>query len=368
MRTTSSIQFYCRKCKTDRNGYAPLECSITLSGQRKFLNLPIKFKPYGKRPPVEVLEAIDLWRNRITQYQLQMLKEGMVITAETIRQVIQEGGVRAYSIGRLIDDKLLLLRKRVGIDLKQSVYRKYELTSLKLLKYCRRDDDVSKITPHLIQTILCDWRAKYDPATVCGYATRLKSFCLYGMDIGVITKNPFIGVKITKPIKPIKYLTEEQVMDLLALNLEPRLQRVLDLFLIQCGTGMAYADLCNFTLDDLRQVGEYHYISKNRVKTGKNFTAIVFPWAVPIIKHYKTLPVLSNQVYNRFLKEVGNIAGISSMTSHMGRRTYATMLYNKKVSMDAVAAALGDNPQIAARYYAKVFDSTILTEQMVAFK
>lgn len=363
MRTTSSIQFYCRKCKVDRNGYAPLECSLTISGQRKFLNLPTKFKPYGKRPPKEVIEAMDTWRNRITQYQIQMLKEGMVVTAETLRQVIQEGGVKAYTIGRLIDDKLLLLRKRVGIDLKQSVYRKYELTSIKLLKYCHRDDDVSKITPQLIQTILCDWRAKYDSATVCGYATRLKSFCLYGMDIGVITKNPFVGIKIPHPQKPIKFLTEDEVMNLLALSLEPRLQRVLDLFLIQCGTGMAYADLCNFNQNDIKQEGEYHYISKNRVKTGKNFTAIVFPWAVPIILHYKTLPVISNQVYNRYLKEIN-----SGLTSHMGRRTYATLLYNKNVTMDAVAAALGDNVAIAAKYYAKVFDSTILNEQLKAIK
>ena len=363
MRTTSSIQFYCRKCKTDRNGYAPLECSITLSGQRKFLNLPIKFKPYGKRPPVEVLEAMDLWRNRITQYQVDMMRENMVITAETLREVIQQGGVRTYTVGRLFNDYLYLLRKRVGIDLKDTVYRKYELVAEKALKYVSRDADISKITPHLIQTIIGDWRGLYDASTLCGYATRLKTFIRYGMDNGHITVNPFQGIRLSKPVKPIKYLTEDEVMNLLALSLEPRLQRVLDLFLIQCGTGMAYADICNFTLDDLRQVGEYHYISKNRVKSGKNFTAIVFPWAVPIIKPYKTLPVISNQVYNRYLKEIN-----SSLTSHMGRRTYATLLYNKKVSMDAVAAALGDNPQIAARYYAKVFDSTILTEQMTAFK
>ena len=292
-----------------------------------------------------------------------MLRENMVITAETLREVIQQGGVRTYTVGRLFDDYLILLRKRVGIDLKDTVYRKYELVAEKALKYVHRDADISKLTPHLIQTIISDWRGLYDPSSLCGMATRLKSFIRYGMDNGHITINPFQGIRLSKPVKPIKFLTEDEVMNLLALSLEPRLQRVLDLFLIQCGTGMAYADLCNFTLDDLRQVSDYQYISKERVKTGKTFTAIVFPWAVPIIKHYKTLPVISNQVYNRYLKEIN-----SSLTSHMGRRTYATLLYNKKVSMDAVAAALGDNPQIAAKYYAKVFDTTILTEQMAAFK
>lgn len=289
-----------------------------------------------------------------------------MITAETLRQVIQQGGVKAYSCGQLFNDYLLILRKRVGIDLKDTVYRKYELVAEKALKYARRDDDISKLTPYLIQTIISDWRRVYDASTLCGYLTRLKTFCKFGMDNGHIKVNPFQGVKITKPVKPIKYLTEEQVMDLLALSLEPRLQRCLDCFLTQCGTGLSYADLRTFTQSDLKQIGEHFYISKERVKTGKTFTAIVFPWAIPIIKHYKTLPVPSNQVYNRFLKEIGNIAGIPSITSHLGRRTFSTLLINKNVSIEAVAAALGDNPQIAARYYAKVFDSTILNQQLTA--
>lgn len=371
MRTTSSIAFFCRKSKANKQGYAPLECSVTLSGSRKFLNLPIKFKPEDfnkKKPSQDIVEAMDLWRNRITQYQLQMLKEGMVITAETLRQVIQSGGVKAYSCGQLFNDYLLILRKRVGIDLKDTVYRKYELVAEKALKYVRRDDDISKMTPHLIQTIISDWRRVFDPATLVGYATRLKTFVRYGMDNGHIKINPFQSIKLSKPVKPIKFLTEEQVMDLLALSLEPRLQRCLDCFLTACGTGLSYADLRTFTQSDLKQIGEHFYISKERVKTGKTFTAIVFPWAIPIIKHYKTLPLPSNQVYNRYLKEIGKIAGISGLTSHMGRRTFSTLLINKNVSLEAVAAALGDNPQIAARYYAKVFDSTILTQQLTAFK
>ena len=368
MRTTSSVAFFCRPSKANKQGLSPLECSVTISGQRKFLNLPIKFKPEDfnkKKPSQDIIDAMDLWRTRITQYQIQMMKEGMPITAETLRQVIQSGGVKAYSVGNLLSDYLSLLRKRIGIDLQASVYRKYELVAEKTLKYVHKDDDVTKLTPYLIQTIISDWRRVYDPSTLCGYLTRLKTFCKFGMDNGRLTINPFQGVKISKPVKPIKYLTEEQVMDLLGLSLEPRLQKCLDCFLIQCGTGLAYADLCNFSRDDLQKVGDYYYISKERVKTGKTFTAIVFPWAVPIIMHYKELPIISNQKYNKYLKEINPQLEI---TSHLGRRTYSTLLINKNVSLDAVAAALGDNPQIAARYYAKVFDSTVLSQQIAAIQ
>ena len=358
MRTTSSIQFFCRKSKANKQGYSPLECSVTLSGVRKFLNLPMKFRPdefNKKKPSPEIVEALDLWRNRINDYTIQMMRERMVITPQTLREVIQQGGVRTMTVGKLFDDYLSLLKKRIGVDLTQSSWRKYEIVAEKVLKYVHRDDDVTILTPNLIQTICADMRAVYDPATASGYMTRMKTFTRYVLDNGHLKINPFQGIKITKPIKPIKALTEDEVNKLLTLSLEPRLQRVLDLFLIQCGTGMAYTDLMDFTADDLKQEDSYYYISKPRNKTGKTFTALVFPWAVPIILHYRKPYKISNQKFNKFLKEID-----PRITTHMGRRTYATMLVNKGVDINTVAAALGDNPQIAARYYAKVFDRTII--------
>lgn len=365
MRTTSAIAFYCRQSKTDRNGYAPLEVSISICGSRKLLNLPMKFKPAEfnrKRPPQEIIEALDQWRSRIESYKTQILKDGRVLTAESLRSVIQSGGVRAYTIGNLFEDYLHILSKRVGVDLKMSVYRKYEIIYERVLKFVNKDDDVSKITPHLIKTIEVTWRPLYDPSTLAGYLTRLKTFIKYGMDNGKIVINPF-QIKITKPIKPIKALTQEQVDYLLTLSLEPRLQRVLDLFLISCGTSLAYSDLMSFKPTDLKNEGDCYYISKQRVKTGKTFTAVVLPFALPIIFHYKELPKISNQKYNKYLKEID-----PTFTTHMGRRTYASILANKNVSPDVIASALGDTTQIAMKYYAKILPQTIVKQLSAAIK
>lgn len=364
MRTTSSISFFCRESKVNRNGYAPLECSVTLSGQRKFLNLPMKFKPSDfnrKRPNQEIVEALDLWRSRINSYMVDMMKMGMVITSDSLRQVIQQGGVRAYTVGRLFDDYLRILQKRVGVDLKPTVYRKYELVAERALKFLNRDADVSTITPHMIKTIEVTWRAQFDPSTLVGYLTRLKTFITYGRDNGLITVNPFQGIRITKPVKPIKALTEEEVMNLLGMSLEPRLQRVLDLWLIQAGTGMSYSDLMDFEIGDLKKEGEYFYLSKMRNKTGRVFTALVLPFAEPIIFHYVTLPKISNQVYNRYLKEID-----PRLTTHMGRRTYASILAARGCDMNVVSAALGDNLSTASKYYIKRYESQLVKQQIDA--
>ena len=371
MRTTSSIAFFCRPSKANKQGLSPLECSVTLSGQRKFLNLPMRFRPeqFNKRTPSpEILEALDLWRARINSYMTQMLKEGMVITAATLREVIQQGGVKAYTVGQLFSDYLLLLKKRVGIDLKPTVYRKYELTAEKALKFLQKDAEVSSITPAAIKAVEAYLRSQYDASTVCGYLQRLKSFCRYGQDLGKISKNPFVGIRIRKPVKPIRFLTEEQIMDLLGKTFKPATQRAVDLLLVACGTGMAYSDLQAFSITDLKKetVGgqDYFYIQRERLKTGRTFSALVLPFALPIIFHYcgregGHLPYISNQKLNKRLKEVD-----TTYTCHLGRRSYASFLANRNASTSAIAAALGDSPAVTVRYYAKYLTTTAIKEQI----
>lgn len=323
----------------------------------------------SKRPPEEIVEALDLWRTKINTYILDLMKDGRPLTADSLREVIQTGGVKAYTVGNLFDDYLRILKKRVGIDLKESVYRKYELTAHKALSFCRRDANVSVLTPSLIQTIICDLRAVYDPATVVGYVTRLKTFCKFALDNDRLKINPFQGVKISKPKKEIQYLTEEEVEKIYDyIPTTDRMRKIKDLFLIQIWTGMAYADLMTFTKDDLKTEGSHSYIKKKRVKTGNYFLAIVFPFAVPIINYYTSLPKISNQKYNKGLKELQKEVGLTkNLTTHLGRRTYATALINRGADITTVASALGDNPQVASQYYAKVFDKTILQKQISTF-
>lgn len=362
MRTTSSVQFYCRQSKVGKTGYAPLEVSITLSGDRKFLNLPMKFRPEEfnrKRPSEDIITALDLWRSKINDYTLQIMKSGQPLTTATLKEVIQSGGVRAYSVGKLFTDFLSIQKRRIGVDLRPTVYRKYELVTERVLEHISKDADVTRLTPQLIKEIEVTWKARFDPATVCGYLTRFKCIIRFALDNGKLQINPFQNIRITKPVKPVKALEESRVMELLTLSLEPRLQRVLDCFLIQCGTGMAYADLAEFRIEDLKRIGDFYYISKKRVKTSKTFSALVFPWAVNIVLHYKRLPVISNQKMNKFLKEID-----PTFTTHLGRRTYASILANRNVSPSVVASALGDDVAIALKYYCKILPQTIINEQI----
>ena len=45
MRNTFDIAFYCRSSRMNKNGIAPIEMSVSLNGERAFVNLPMKAEP-----------------------------------------------------------------------------------------------------------------------------------------------------------------------------------------------------------------------------------------------------------------------------------------------------------------------------------
>lgn len=53
MNTSSSITFYCRPSKVDRNGNAPIEVAVTLAGERIISTLPRRCKPKDFRRNME---------------------------------------------------------------------------------------------------------------------------------------------------------------------------------------------------------------------------------------------------------------------------------------------------------------------------
>lgn len=73
---------------------------------------------------------------------------------------------------------------------------------------------------------------------------------------------------------------------------------------------------------------------------------------------------------NTTLKVVAMEAGIhKNVYSHLGRKTYGTMLLNKGVRMDVVAKALGHSQtKTTATYYASLHKETVIQEVSAVLK
>jgi len=105
----------------------------------------------------------------------------------------------------------------------------------------------------------------------------------------------------------------------------------------------------------------YLYLQIKREKTSKSLFIPLLPRALTIMNEYNNddfvFPGISNQRYNSYLKKIANIVGIDKrLTTHMDRRTFATMvlLYND-VPMEMVSELLGySSAKITQDNYAKI--------------
>ena len=78
-------------------------------------------------------------------------------------------------------------------------------------------------------------------------------------------------------------------------------------------------------------------------------------------KYDYKLPVLSNQKYNGYLKEIADLCGINKkLHSHLARHTFATILLNNGMDILSVSKILGhSNSRITEKVYAKMMPKTL---------
>ena len=171
--------------------------------------------------------------------------------------------------------------------------------------------------------------------------------------------------KIKKKTKDVLYLTESEIMAIQEKRLIGRLEKVRDLFLFQCFTGLSYSDMASLTKDDfhINENGQI-YVKKPRRKTGVDYLVVLLSEAERIAEKYDfELPVLSNQRYNSYLKEIKDLCHIPKpLHTHIGRHTAATYLLNKGVPVETVAKILGHSDIRHTQHYAKLLDDSVFRE------
>ena len=369
MRTTSTISFYCRNSKKDKKGYAPIEMSIVINGERKFINCPLKCSPNDfnkKRKPQYIQNYIDTQRVNMATIISDMATNQIPLTAEALREYIRTGGIKSYTIKDMFDDYFKLLSQRVGKDLTSGVYEKYKLIRKKFEEHIDFNSECTSITPFVIQEFYIKLKNNYEDSSSAGMMTKLKTIIKFGMDNGKIKINPFQSIKIVKRTKEIKTITYSQLQTIINKDFVPRVQRVADLFLFSCGSGLAYIDCVNLTPEDFTIKDNHICIFKERQKTSVKFYSVLLPWAEDIVRKYNydlSQLRISNQKVNSYLKEVGDICNIPiSLHFHLARHFYAMYLLNKKVPITTVSKAIGHSTLQQTQHYAKALETTIIED------
>lgn len=374
MRNTFSVSFYCRTSKVGKKGVAPIEMGISCNGTRLFINLPMKVDPEEfnrKRKPQYIVTFCDNIKAKVNSYISDMILNDIPITSATLRECVRNGGVKSFTVGDMIDGFLSIKRKEMyGGRITIEHFKKLEYARDFLLQYVKREQEVTVITPALVQNIYADLRAKYKDQTSAGYMTKVKAIIKFAIDNGKLAINPLSAVKIEKGKNEIEMLSDGDFNRIVQKEIKcDRIAKVRDLFVFACGSGLAYADLKDVEPKDFREMNGRLCIIKPRNKTGNTFVSVLLPFAVDIAKKYdynlKDI-ILSNQKMNSYLTEIQDICGVTSVKSlhsHLGRHYYCNKLLNLGIRPEVVARAAGhSNYKTLMKYYARVEDKTTVDE------
>jgi integrase len=141
---------------------------------------------------------------------------------------------------------------------------------------------------------------------------------------------------------------------------------VRDLFVFAANTALSYCDLSSLRREDIQIDGEVMYLKKKRGKTGVTYILPLNDTAINLLRKYDyELPVISNQRYNSYLKEIADICGIrKTLTTHLARHTAATLMLNAGIAIEVVSKILGHSNTKMTQHYAKLLDKTVINTKI----
>lgn len=149
----------------------------------------------------------------------------------------------------------------------------------------------------------------------------LKSFMKWANEEGLTDNTIYTNWKVTKEEgKDVFFLKHNEINLIEATSFPLHLERVKDLFLISCYSGLRYSDIVTLKpTDELNDL-----ITKVAGKTGEKVNIPVIPQLKKILKKYwgkkTSLPKISNQKGNDAIKLIAKTSGITRPFTYVQKR------------------------------------------------
>ena len=197
--------------------------------------------------------------------------------------------------------------------------------------------------------------------------TNIHRYISDAIRLNIITDDPYQRFQIPHGhSKPRLFLSEAQVQQIAAFKADDVrskcqiLEASRDLFLIQCFTGMSFADIMSVNWQATR---ESLTITTTRIKTRTQYTIKFLPPVIRILESYDfNPPRLTYSGYSRALKFIARAVGLNvPITSHTGRHTFATTFgLRSGVPIEILSKMLGHTNISTTQIYAKILPDQVL--------
>lgn len=392
MKTVFKISYYLRSNYKNREGKCPVMIRISLNG--KMCNVgssglsvnPEKWDNKHYRMKTKSAEALNF------NYQLDEITTSLnnifkklsldnTLNVKLIKELYKGKEKTTTTFFSFFDKYNEEVKSMVGVTITKSTYWRYN-RSYKYFKkfiisnYHKNDINLGDLN-HLMLDKFINYVKKED-----GYAHNyimkllqpIKKVSAQAFKAGVINRNPIATYPITSEKTDRGYLLNIELKKIMHTEFSiSRLERVRDIFIFSCFTGLAYIDVVNLTTDNLVENEGQYWIMTHRQKTKVASNVLLLDIPLQIIQKYKgktennkLLPILSNQKMNSYLKEIADLCGIKKkLTFHLARHTFATTVtLAKGVPIETVSKMLGHTNIKTTQIYARITTDKIQKEML----
>lgn len=269
------------------------------------------------------------------------------------REKVQRGDFLQYMEERIEERQLCLATKK---------YHRCVLAALKRFGGIRSYASINVSNIYRWDEWLRREDTSRTPQTVHNYHKTVKAYLNECVRRGIIKDNPYRQFVYNRgKSKERMPLTEEWIVKVRDAELSGRHRKARDLFVFMCYTGVSYVDMQSITRDDIVERDGNYYIRSHREKTGEVYFTPVLPPAVRVLEKYDfKLPSVTNQKMNIYLHEIEVLLGVPvSMTCHVARHSFATLMLRYDVPIPVVAKMLGHASTRTTEVYAKVLQQNV---------
>lgn len=393
------LLFYLKKPTNYQKGTIPIYLRITVNGSRIELSTkriidPVRWnssseRAIGTRDDSRALNAyLDTLQAKVYETKHNMIESNKIITASSIKDYLLGAEQRNKMLIKIFENYNDNIKKLVGIDYSMATWTKYDRTKrfVQLFiqwKYKEKDFPIHCLDMEFVNNLEL-WlktERKCRQNSAMKYISILKMIVLFCVNNNWLEKDPFARFKMSKEEVTPEFLTKEEIQSLSSKEIKiERLRQVRDVFIFCCFTGLSYVDIHRLNASEVSVgVDNDLWIFIKRGKTNIPSRIPLLPITQKILNDYKDhpqcinsrklLPVLSNQKYNAYLKELADICGISkNLTTHTARHTFATTVtLSNGVPIESVSKMLGHKKLQTTQHYARVLDIKV-SEDMQLLK
>ncbi|MDV3778013.1 integrase [Elizabethkingia anophelis] len=194
---------------------------------------------------------------------------------------------------------------------------------------------------------------KYSENTIYRTIHFVKTILNFAEKKGIRTSIREMNIKREKQQKEIVFLSEKEILKINNTNVNEELKAAKDWLIISCYTGQRFSDFMKFSIDKIIDINGKTCIQFIQQKTKKEIVLPLHPFVKKIIQNNGNVfpKSLDMTTYNKQIKLIVKDAGINqtltakkrvehraksfimekwqTITSHIGRRSFATNFYGK---------------------------------------